>query len=90
MVAHWFIPVLYFIAGLWFALKMTTFFKAAHFVHYGGRMISLMYRTRYQQHAAPVFYISSHKGTRAGHRVVRGNSSSGWASLFEDKIICNY
>jgi len=82
MVAHWFIPVLHFIAGFFYALRKTIFSGAKAFVRQCGRLVSLMHRTHYQMHSCPVCFVPAHKGTRTGHRVVRGEATAGQYGLF--------
>jgi hypothetical protein len=44
--------------------------------------VSLMHRALYQIHSHPVCFVAAHKGTRSGHRVVRGEATAGHEGYF--------
>lgn len=82
MIANWFIPVLHFIAGFLYALKKNILSGAKAFARQCGRSISLLHQALCHIHSAPVCFVAAHKGTRTGHRVVRGEATAGQGDYF--------
>lgn len=90
MIAHWFLPVLHFMAGLLSALRKIFHAGVKTFAHHGGAVVSLMHLALYRMHACPVYVVAVHRGTRAGHRVVRGEATAGqgfFCGLFSSETI---